>query len=176
MTWPLSRRFIKKVFMWLVLFRAFVLALLAHAGYAYQPVPGGPLAGLVLGLALGGGLIMLELKLRAVPGHHMVGALVGGVTGLFGARLVWGALEGLDIAGEHFVHVMPFGQTPQTRHVRGSNHCFIGVVGEAKTGRATVISALDNLTKGASGQGVQNFNLMHGFPETTALEQQPLFP
>jgi N-acetyl-gamma-glutamyl-phosphate reductase len=78
--------------------------------------------------------------------------------------------------GESFVHVMPFGQTPQTRHVRGSNHCFIGVVGEARAGRATLISAIDNLTKGASGQGVQNFNLMFGYPETTGVDMLPLFP
>jgi uncharacterized protein YacL len=48
----------------------------------------------------------LEQRLRAVPGHHMVGALIGGVVGLFGARLVWGALDGLDIIGEHFVHAL----------------------------------------------------------------------
>ena len=90
--------------MWLVFFRIFVFALLAHAGYVYTPFPGRPLAGLVLGAIAALGLITLELKLRAVPGHHMVGALVGGVTGLFGARLVWGALDGLDIVGEHFVH------------------------------------------------------------------------
>jgi N-acetyl-gamma-glutamyl-phosphate reductase len=78
--------------------------------------------------------------------------------------------------GEAFVHVMPFGQTPQTRHVRGSNHCFIGVVGEARAGRATLIAAIDNLTKGASGQGVQNFNLMFGYPETTGIDMLPLFP
>ena len=52
------------------------------------------------------GLIALERRLQAVPGHHMVGALVGGVIGLFGARLVWGALDGLDIVGEHFVHAL----------------------------------------------------------------------
>jgi len=90
--------------MWLVLFRIFAFALLTHAGYVYTPFPGRPLAGLALGSIAALGLITLELKLRAVPGHHMVGALVGGVTGLFGARLVWGALDGLDIVGEHFVH------------------------------------------------------------------------
>jgi len=90
--------------MWLVLFRIFAFALLSHAGYVYTPFPGRPLAGLVLGAVAALGLITLESKLRSVPGHHMVGALVGGVTGLFGARLVWGALDGLDIVGEHFVH------------------------------------------------------------------------
>ena len=90
--------------MWLVLFRIFAFALLSHAGYVYTPFPGRPFAGLALGAISALGLITLELKLRSVPGHHMVGALVGGVTGLFGARLVWGALDGLDIVGEHFVH------------------------------------------------------------------------
>jgi uncharacterized protein YacL len=91
--------------MWLVLFRVFVLGLLSHAGWVYTPFPGNPVAGAVLGAILAVGVIALELKVRAVPGHHMVGALVGGVTGLFGARLVWGALDGLDIVGAHFVHM-----------------------------------------------------------------------
>jgi N-acetyl-gamma-glutamyl-phosphate reductase len=77
---------------------------------------------------------------------------------------------------EPFVHVLPFGETPQTRHVRGSNMTFIGVVADRVPGRAIVISALDNLVKGASGQAVQNMNLMLGFPETTGLTQVALFP
>jgi N-acetyl-gamma-glutamyl-phosphate reductase len=77
---------------------------------------------------------------------------------------------------EPFVHVLPFGAVPQTRHVRGSNMTFIGVVKDRMPGRAIICSALDNLTKGASGQAVQNMNLMLGFPETTALEQVALFP
>ena len=62
------------------------------------------------------------------------------------------------------MHVLPFGQTPQTRHVRGSNMTFIGVAKDRVPGRAIVISALDNLVKGASGQAVQNMNLMLGYP------------
>jgi N-acetyl-gamma-glutamyl-phosphate reductase len=79
-------------------------------------------------------------------------------------------------ANEPFVHVLPFGQTPQTRHVRGSNMTFIGVAKDRIPGRAIVISALDNLVKGASGQAVQNMNLLLGYPETTGLEQVALFP
>jgi N-acetyl-gamma-glutamyl-phosphate reductase len=79
-------------------------------------------------------------------------------------------------AEEPFVHVLPFGEMPQTRHVRGSNMIFIGVTKDRVEGRAIICAALDNLTKGASGQAVQNMNLMLGFPETLGLEQVALFP
>ena len=79
-------------------------------------------------------------------------------------------------ANEPFVHVLPFGQTPHTRHVRGSNMTFIGVAKDRVPGRAIVISALDNLVKGASGQAVQNMNLVLGYPEEMGLEQIALFP
>ncbi|MGB7098550.1 MAG: N-acetyl-gamma-glutamyl-phosphate reductase [Xanthobacteraceae bacterium] len=79
-------------------------------------------------------------------------------------------------ANEPFVHVLAFGTLPQTRHVRGSNMTFIGVAADRIASRAIIGSALDNLTKGASGQAVQNMNLMLGFPETTGLEQVALFP
>ena len=77
---------------------------------------------------------------------------------------------------EPFVHVLPFGEMPQTRHVRGSNMTFIGLAKDRIEGRAIIGSALDNLTKGASGQAVQNMNLMLGFPEAMGLEQVALFP
>src|SRR6266516_3741847 len=79
-------------------------------------------------------------------------------------------------AEEPFVHVLPFGEMPQTRHVRGSNMIFICVTKDRVEGRAIICAALDNLTKGASGQAVQNMNLMLGFPETLGLEQVALFP
>jgi N-acetyl-gamma-glutamyl-phosphate reductase len=77
---------------------------------------------------------------------------------------------------EPFVHVLPFGEMPQTRHVRGSNMTFIGVAADRIEGRAIIGSALDNLVKGASGQAVQNMNLVLGFPEIMGLEQVALFP
>jgi N-acetyl-gamma-glutamyl-phosphate reductase len=79
-------------------------------------------------------------------------------------------------AKEPFVHVLPFGETPQTRHVRGSNMTFIGIAADRLPGRAILVSALDNLVKGASGQAVQNMNLMLGFPETLGIDQVALFP
>jgi N-acetyl-gamma-glutamyl-phosphate reductase len=78
--------------------------------------------------------------------------------------------------GEPFVHVLPFGEMPQTRHVRGSNMTFIGVAADRVAPRAIIGSALDNLVKGAAGQAVQNMNLVLGFPETMGLEQVALFP
>lgn len=66
--------------------------------------------------------------------------------------------------------------TPQTRHVRGSNNCFINVVADRVSGRAILMSAIDNLVKGASGQAIQNMNLMLGFPETQGLTGLPVFP
>lgn len=77
---------------------------------------------------------------------------------------------------EPFLQVLPFGETPSTHHVRGSNFCHIGVTGERLTGRAIVVAALDNLTKGSSGQALQNANLMLGEEETSGLMGVPVFP
>lgn len=78
--------------------------------------------------------------------------------------------------GEPFVRVLPEGVLPSTAHVRGSNFCDIGVTVDQRTGRVIVISAIDNLVKGASGQAVQNMNLMCGLPETLGLDLLPVFP
>jgi N-acetyl-gamma-glutamyl-phosphate reductase len=79
-------------------------------------------------------------------------------------------------AQEPFVHVLPYGRLPQTRHVRGSNMTFIGVTKDRIPGRVIICSALDNLTKGASGQAVQNMNVMLSLPEATGIDQIALFP
>ena len=77
---------------------------------------------------------------------------------------------------EPFVRVLALGQFPNVRNVRGSNFCDIGIYVDPRTNRAVVVSAIDNLVKGASGQAIQNMNLMLGFPEVTGLEQIALFP
>jgi N-acetyl-gamma-glutamyl-phosphate reductase len=77
---------------------------------------------------------------------------------------------------EHFIQVLDFGRVPQSRHVRGTNFVQIGVVADRAPDRAIVISTLDNLVKGASGQAVQNMNVMLGFPEAEGLGQRAMFP
>lgn len=70
---------------------------------------------------------------------------------------------------EPFIQVLPVGQFPETRVVTGTNHCHLGVHVNARTGHAVVVSALDNLIKGAGGTAVQNMNLMAGYAETLGL-------
>lgn len=78
--------------------------------------------------------------------------------------------------GEPFVQVLDEGRVPATRMVRGSNQCVVNVFEDRAPGRAIVISAIDNLVKGASGQAVQNFNVAFGFAETLGLDDLALFP
>lgn len=77
---------------------------------------------------------------------------------------------------EPFVRPLPKGQFPSTAFVRGSNFCDIGITLDSRTNRIVVVSAIDNLVKGASGQAIQNMNLVCGFPETTGLEGLAIFP
>lgn len=75
-----------------------------------------------------------------------------------------------------FVRVLDEGKFPQTKAVLGSNYCDIGIKSDKRTGRVIVISAIDNLVKGASGQAIQNMNLMMGFDEKEGLKVVPLYP
>lgn len=77
---------------------------------------------------------------------------------------------------EPFVRPLPKGQFPSTAYVRGSNFCDIGITLDSRANRIVVVSAIDNLVKGASGQAIQNMNLLCGFPETSGLEGIAIFP
>ncbi len=77
---------------------------------------------------------------------------------------------------EPFVDVMPVGAHPQTRSVKGSNMCRLSVVKPEDSDTVIVLSVIDNLCKGASGQAVQNMNIMFGFDETTGLDMPALLP
>ena len=83
-------------------------------------------------------------------------------------------------ASEAFVDVMPAGSHPDTRSVRAANMCRIALhrppQGAGKSDTLVILSVIDNLTKGAAGQAVQNMNLMFGLPETTGLSQPPVVP
>ena len=77
---------------------------------------------------------------------------------------------------EPFVDLLPQGQFPATRDVKGANYCRISVNYLASNNRVVVLSAIDNLVKGASGQAVQIMNIMLGLPETTGLKNVALVP
>jgi len=79
-------------------------------------------------------------------------------------------------AGEPFVRILPAGMLPATKMVAGSNHCDLGAVVDRRTGRIVVISAIDNLIKGAAGQAVQNMNIILGLPETAGLAGPGVYP
>lgn len=77
---------------------------------------------------------------------------------------------------EYFVDVLPAGSHPETRTVKGSNHCRIAVAQPQGRSRVVIMSVIDNLTKGASGQAVQVMNIMQGLPERMGLAQLALLP
>ncbi|HDZ75967.1 MAG TPA: N-acetyl-gamma-glutamyl-phosphate reductase, partial [Desulfobacteraceae bacterium] len=77
---------------------------------------------------------------------------------------------------EQFVRVCPAGTLPATQYVRGSNYCDIGFKIDRRTGRIIVITAIDNIAKGAAGQAVQNMNLMNNLDEAAGLTGTPFFP
>ncbi len=79
-------------------------------------------------------------------------------------------------ADSPFVRILPEGTFPNVSSVRGSNYCDIGVKVDDRTGRLILVSVIDNLVKGASGQAVQNMNIMCGFDENTALEAAAIYP
>jgi len=120
--------------------------------------------------------------LRVVFTPHLM-PMRRGLLSTFYLKLVPGtSVEDLHAAldaayeDEPFVRVLPFRTLPATRHVRGSNLCLIGVHPSRQPGQAILVSALDNLVKGASGQALQNMNIVMGLPETMGLQQRPLFP
>jgi N-acetyl-gamma-glutamyl-phosphate reductase len=86
------------------------------------------------------------------------------------------ALYAQTYRDEYFVRLCPQKTVPATQHVRGSKFCDIGLSIDERTGRIIIMSAIDNIVKGAAGQAVQNMNLMNGFPESTGLLGAPFFP
>ncbi|AXI46144.1 N-acetyl-gamma-glutamyl-phosphate reductase [Sulfitobacter sp. SK012] len=122
--------------------------------------------------ALAGRPVKVQFTPHLIPANRGVLATVY-VKGE--AQAIHKALESAYV-DEPFIEVLPMGETPSTRHIRGSNFCHIGVVADRIDGRAIVVAALDNLTKGSSGQALQNANLMLGLPETQGLMMAPLFP
>jgi len=79
-------------------------------------------------------------------------------------------------AGERFARVLPDRRMPDPKHVQGSNVCELGVGGDDRSGTAVIVSAVDNLVKGAAGQAIQNMNLLFGLDEGLALPTTGLYP
>ncbi|MFV0430586.1 MAG: N-acetyl-gamma-glutamyl-phosphate reductase [Alphaproteobacteria bacterium] len=77
---------------------------------------------------------------------------------------------------EPFVHLLKEGDIPSIRHVRGSNRCVMNIFEDRVQGRAIIVSAEDNLIKGASGQAIQNMNIILGLDEKNGLQAVPIYP
>ena len=158
--------------------KASVPTLMAECGESFKAygVPGHrhlPEIRQALGWMAGGevGLTFVPHLLPMIRGIHAT--LYAGLTGEPGDLQ---ALFEQRYAGEPFVDVLPAGSHPETRTVRGVNHCRMAVHRPQGGDTLVVLSVIDNLTKGAAGQAVQNLNLMFGLPETTGLEGIALLP
>jgi N-acetyl-gamma-glutamyl-phosphate reductase len=77
---------------------------------------------------------------------------------------------------EPFIRILPKGQYPHTKWVFGTNYCDIGLSWDERSGRLRIISAIDNLVKGASGQALQNMNIMFGLDESMGMNRIAIYP
>jgi len=102
----------------------------------------------------------------------MLTTLYARPSGALTAKMVQDCLAAF-YQGRPFVRLRPPGMPPDTLHVRGTNCCDIGFVLDDRNRRLILMSAIDNLGKGAAGQAVQNMNLMFGLDETAGLNQIP---
>jgi N-acetyl-gamma-glutamyl-phosphate reductase len=120
------------------------------------------------------------LRVSFVP--HLLPLIRGMLTSVYARpRSALGAADARAVlerawAGERFVRVLPAGETPSLAAVRGSNFCDVAAFADERTGALILLSALDNLGKGAAGQAVQCANLMCGLPEESGLLEAPLVP
>ncbi|MDH5302003.1 MAG: N-acetyl-gamma-glutamyl-phosphate reductase [Gammaproteobacteria bacterium] len=145
-----------------------------------------------------------SFKAYAVPGHRHLPEISQGLTGLAGRSvgltfvphltpMIRGihatlyattvkqaedlqALYEQRYANEPFVDVLPAGSHPETRSVKGANHCRIAVHRPQGGDTVVVLSVIDNLLKGAAGQAIQNMNIMMGLEETLGLEHIAVMP
>ena len=145
-----------------------------------------------------------NFKAYAVPGHRHLPEIRQGLAGVAGAAVgltfvphLTPMIRGIHAtlyarltdstadlqslfertyAGEPFVDVMPAGSHPETRSLRGANTCRIAVHRPQGGDTVVVLSAIDNLVKGAAGQAIHNMNLMFGLPETTGIDGIALLP
>jgi N-acetyl-gamma-glutamyl-phosphate reductase len=126
--------------------------------------------------ALAGGPVVLGFTPHLIPLNR--GLLTTASVPLTGAVSTADllALYAEFYGGESFVRVLPEGERPTTRHIVGSNYCDLTVVVDSRTRRAVCVSALDNLGKGGSANGVQCLNIMMGWDERSGLEAPPVYP
>lgn len=158
--------------------KAAVPTLMAESGESFKAyaVPGHRhLPEIRQGLALAAGS---EVGLTFVP--HLI-PMIRGIHATLYATVAdrdadLQALFEQRYAGEPFVDVMPPGSHPETRTVRGANHCRLALHRPQDGDMVVVLAVIDNLVKGAAGQAVQNMNLMFGLPEDSGLEQIALLP
>ena len=122
--------------------------------------------------AIAGRPVKVQFTPHLLPANR---GIVGTIYVKGDAQAIYAAF-GKAYADEPFIELLPFGQAPSTRHIRGSNFVHLGVTGDRIEGRAIIVCALDNLTKGSSGQALQNANLMLGLEETAGLMLAPVFP
>jgi N-acetyl-gamma-glutamyl-phosphate reductase len=120
------------------------------------------------------------VRVTFVP--HLIPTIRGIVTSIYARpRRPLSAATARDLLAaayrsERFVRVLPAGETPRLASVRGSNFCDVAAFADERNGTLVLLSALDNLVKGASGQAVQCANLMRGLPEETGLLEAPFAP